>query len=243
MPPSLSWTISLFVIILSGVNARAVDTDITSIPTVNVSSLIISDVTNVTDSSQRCIYIDSCRTLNDIIQSCLVTILACVWFAVHRNVPAPNPKPSQHPNIFIGTTQRAWSLVLGQRESAIVFVVALLAPEWILAWALRQAITARGLSRNLEEARLMAIEAQNGRQLAASHSERDAEEVAGSSDGRSSFDRFPASRTDDEHIQLINRHPNARRVVTKCEQCAAPGSQCDLFVAAQNIAKADKGAY
>ncbi|KZP22449.1 hypothetical protein FIBSPDRAFT_664611, partial [Athelia psychrophila] len=82
-----------------------------------------------------------------IVVSCLVTILACVWFAVHRNIPAPRPRQSQHPRFIVRAAKRAWSVVLGQREAAIVFVVALLAPEWILAWAMRQAIRAWDISK------------------------------------------------------------------------------------------------
>ncbi|KZP21845.1 hypothetical protein FIBSPDRAFT_825300, partial [Athelia psychrophila] len=126
------WTIYLIGIALSYVAARAVDTDITSLTTSNTSSSMLFDSSNVTASSESCTDIKTCRTLNQIVVSCLVTILACVWFAVHRNVPAPRRGPSYHPNFFIKSAQ----------EAAMVFVVALIAPEWILAWALRQAIVA-----------------------------------------------------------------------------------------------------
>ncbi|KZP21884.1 hypothetical protein FIBSPDRAFT_825321, partial [Athelia psychrophila] len=138
----IHWTIYLIGIALSNVAARAVDTDIIPLTTSNTSSSMLSDSSNVTASSESCTDIKTCRTLNQIVVSCLVTILACVWFAVHRNVPAPRREPSYHPNFFIKSAQAAWSVVLGQREAAMVFVVALIAPEWILAWALRQAIVA-----------------------------------------------------------------------------------------------------
>ncbi|KZP06206.1 hypothetical protein FIBSPDRAFT_805134, partial [Athelia psychrophila] len=140
MPLPLSWAIYLLGIALSDVAARAVDTNTTSLATSNISSSILSDSSNVTASSESCTDIKTCRTLDQIIVSCLVTILACVWFAVHRNVPAPRRKPSYHSNFFINSTQWAWSVILGQKEAAMVFFVALLAPEWILAWALRQAL-------------------------------------------------------------------------------------------------------
>ncbi|KZP06874.1 hypothetical protein FIBSPDRAFT_763657 [Athelia psychrophila] len=183
MLPLSSWTTSLVVIALSGVDARPVDTNITSIPTANNSSFQISDLTNVTAAAQSCTDIKQCRTMDQIVVSCLVTILACVWFAVHRNVPAPKPKPYRHGNVFMQTVRRARDLILDQRESAIVFVVALLAPEWILAWALRQAIAAWNLTEKLERAKLEAIKTQNKIYSMVSRLERDAEAVAGSSDG------------------------------------------------------------
>ncbi|KZP07721.1 hypothetical protein FIBSPDRAFT_841008, partial [Athelia psychrophila] len=147
------WTVYLLVIALSDVAARAVDTNITSLATSHISSSL-SGSSSVTASSESCTDINTCRTLHQIIVSCLVTILACVWFAVHRNVPAPRREPSYHSNFFIKSAQWAWSVVLGQREAAMVFGVALIAPEWILAWALRQAIAAWKLAGELEEARL-----------------------------------------------------------------------------------------
>lgn len=154
---------ALVVIALRWADARAVDANITSFPISTIPSSMPSVSTNVSIPSQSCTDLNNCRTLNQIIVSCLVTILACVWFAVHPNLPAPKPKPSQHPKFFVRTAQRAWSIVLDQREAAIVFFVALLAPEWILAWALRQAFRAWKLAGELEKARLGAQKAQETR--------------------------------------------------------------------------------
>ncbi|KZP22152.1 hypothetical protein FIBSPDRAFT_1018240 [Athelia psychrophila] len=50
--------------------------------------------TNSTDlspaeSPPQCDDIHSCRTLYDIVQSCVLTIFACVWVGVHPNIPPP----------------------------------------------------------------------------------------------------------------------------------------------------------
>ncbi|KAF8188086.1 hypothetical protein BJ912DRAFT_851352, partial [Pholiota molesta] len=61
------------------------------------------------------------RTLNDIILSCCATIVACTWSAVHPNNPSP--------------TDCWWT---GFKRRVVIMVYALLAPEAIAAWALRQ---------------------------------------------------------------------------------------------------------
>ncbi|KZP06426.1 hypothetical protein FIBSPDRAFT_764447 [Athelia psychrophila] len=213
MQPRSFWALALVVVALSSVDTRPVDTNITSnitsIPTANLSLSTISDLTNATTSPQGCIYIKTCRTLHQIVGSCVVTIFACAWFAVHRNIPAPKPPPSRIPNVFFRFAHWARSFVQDQREPAIVLVVALLAPEWILAWALRQALVARRLTRKLEKARSKAIAAQIKRRITVLHPYMDADGVPRSSDGHSSLDRSAANQTD-EHIQLIrvNRHRN-----------------------------------
>ncbi|KZP11755.1 hypothetical protein FIBSPDRAFT_716243, partial [Athelia psychrophila] len=77
-------------------------------------------------TSDTCENIHSCRTMVGIITSCLVTIFACVWVAVHPNIPGP---------------QQSW--ISRQIESVKVIVVTLVVPEWVLAWAVRQFLQAR----------------------------------------------------------------------------------------------------
>ncbi|KAF7971483.1 hypothetical protein HWV62_21006 [Athelia sp. TMB] len=52
--------------------------------------------------------------------------------------------------------QWLWRKILDQRQSVIVFTVTLLAPEWVLAWAIRQALRARELQKELEDERIRA---------------------------------------------------------------------------------------
>ncbi|KIJ63939.1 hypothetical protein HYDPIDRAFT_112418 [Hydnomerulius pinastri MD-312] len=84
-------------------------------------------------SSAACNDIHTCRTLTNIVWSCLTTIFACIWTAVHRNIPGPN---------------QSW--FSGVLEKAKVVVLTLLAPEWVLAWAIRQFLKSRDLAKRLE---------------------------------------------------------------------------------------------
>ena len=132
--------------------------------TVNTTSALIppatsalSDIANLTTAiiTKSCDDIHTCRTLYSIVQTCLATTFACVWVAVHRNIPAPKPLPD--PNSKAGPIKKAarwlWSKIRDQRQPVIVFSVTLLAPEWVLAWAVRQRLRAHRLAEELEEAR------------------------------------------------------------------------------------------
>ncbi|KAI0062789.1 hypothetical protein BV25DRAFT_1825333 [Artomyces pyxidatus] len=90
-----------------------------------------------------CTDIEICRTRYNIIWSSLVTVLACVWTAVHRNVPGPS-KPDE------SRLQHTVSRVL---EGTKIVVITLLVPEWVLAWAVRQFLNARKVRSELEAAR------------------------------------------------------------------------------------------
>ncbi|KAI0059778.1 hypothetical protein BV25DRAFT_1918173 [Artomyces pyxidatus] len=92
--------------------------------------------------SSLCSDIANCRTQNTIVWSSLVTILAWVWTAVHRNVPEPEQAGES----------RLWRYVDRVLEAAKIVVVTLLVPEWVLAWAVRQFLIAREVRKELEEA-------------------------------------------------------------------------------------------
>ncbi|KAK0429577.1 hypothetical protein EV421DRAFT_1723077 [Armillaria borealis] len=68
------------------------------------------------------------RTVSSIIWSCLATIFACTWLAVHPNVPGRNI-----------TTNGAITCAI---ERAKIIAITILAPEVILAWAAEQFIVA-----------------------------------------------------------------------------------------------------
>lgn len=112
--------------------------------TVSAIATSMNDISLASASaSDTCKDIDICRTRYTIIWSSLVTILACVWTAVHRNVPEPERADES----------RFWRIVGGVLEAAKIVVVTVLVPEWVLAWAVRQSLNARVVSRELEEAR------------------------------------------------------------------------------------------
>ena len=91
------------------------------------------------DASDGCNNINGCRTLSQIIISCLGTIFACVWVAVHRDIPQPKYSWLRVQISWIG----------------LVMVTAFI-PEWVLAWAVQQFLQAREYAKLLEEARLQA---------------------------------------------------------------------------------------
>ncbi|KAJ7130456.1 hypothetical protein C8R44DRAFT_731978 [Mycena epipterygia] len=86
---------------------------------------------------ESCNNINSCRRLFDIIWGCLTTIFACTWVSVHPNVPPPNQS----------------QLALFWRRLKIM-LIAVIAPEFMVAFAARQFYAARRFSREFEEQEL-----------------------------------------------------------------------------------------
>ncbi|KAI0059842.1 hypothetical protein BV25DRAFT_1918212 [Artomyces pyxidatus] len=109
----------------------------------NGNGTILDSILATTSTADTCNVIDICRTRYTIVWSSLVTILACVWTAVHRNVPAPKRD---------GELQ-FWRIVGGVLGTVRIVVVTVLVPEWVLAWAVRQFLSARDVGHELEEAR------------------------------------------------------------------------------------------
>ena len=70
------------------------------------------------------------RSLWDILWSCLGTIFACSWVSIHPNIPSPN--------------ESSWRIFLRRLELMFWAVVA---PEMIITWALRQWLGARRLEK------------------------------------------------------------------------------------------------
>ena len=80
----------------------------------------------------HCTDLAHCRSIWNIIWSCLVTIFSCTWVAVHPNIPCPK---KQNPVISFA------------EHRLPLFICALLVPEYILAWAIRQFLKARKLAK------------------------------------------------------------------------------------------------
>lgn len=91
------------------------------------------------NQSNPCTDLTHCRTIWNIVWSCLVTIFSCTWVAVHPNIPCPKKRQSK--NCF----QRwIWNPLRSFASHRLpLFVCALLVPEYILAWAIRQYLEAR----------------------------------------------------------------------------------------------------
>ena len=80
-------------------------------------------------TSLRCLDLTPCRTTWSIVWSSLSIIFACTWLAIHPNISASNSS-------FIRVKLRRM-LLMG---------VGLLAPEFIILWAMRQRAMARHLA-------------------------------------------------------------------------------------------------
>jgi hypothetical protein len=80
-------------------------------------------------SDSTCDDIHHCRTIWNIIWSCLATVMGCTWAAMH-----PNISSSKEPQ-----------LVVALRRAGIVGFT-LIAPEMTILWAMRQWVVARKLA-------------------------------------------------------------------------------------------------
>lgn len=69
------------------------------------------------------------RTVWAILWSCLATIFTCTWVSVHPNIPGPNDSE--------------WKVT---KRRAGLMIWAILAPELLIFWAMRQWIAARKLA-------------------------------------------------------------------------------------------------
>lgn len=71
------------------------------------------------------------RDISDIIISCFATIFACTWSAVHPNIPSP--------------WDSWWDCF---KRQFVTMLYALMAPEAMTAWALRQHLAAWKIVNN-----------------------------------------------------------------------------------------------
>ena len=103
----------------------------------------ISSIDNLSLRPNRCTDLTHCRTIWNIIWSCLVTIFSCTWVAVHPNIPCPKKREAN------GWIERCiWNPLLSFAEHRIpLFICALLVPEYVLAWAIRQFLSARKIAK------------------------------------------------------------------------------------------------
>ena len=102
----------------------------------------VSSIDKRSSESNPCTDLTHCRTVWNIIWSCLITIFSCTWVAVHPNVPCPRKREANN-----CIERWVWNPLLSFSEHRLpLFVCALLVPEYILAWAIRQFLRARQIA-------------------------------------------------------------------------------------------------
>ncbi|KAG1731266.1 hypothetical protein EDB19DRAFT_1912564 [Suillus lakei] len=76
------------------------------------------------------------RTLWNIISSCILTLFACIYNAIHPNIPSPKDSANR---------------ILRRRLG--IMLMALIAPELIVTWAMRQRLSACQVTKQFKESR------------------------------------------------------------------------------------------
>ncbi|KAK6974507.1 hypothetical protein R3P38DRAFT_3335754 [Favolaschia claudopus] len=115
-----------------------------------VASLVLGRTDGSSSPSARatddaCNDIHKCRTLYDIVWPCLTTVFACIWVAVHPNMP-PRPKeiafPQNAGRFSVSWCRyqfrRVWDGHPGLRRKLVLMLIALIAPEIMVGFAARQ---------------------------------------------------------------------------------------------------------
>ncbi|KAG2104336.1 uncharacterized protein F5147DRAFT_579944 [Suillus discolor] len=74
------------------------------------------------------------RTIWSIVSSSVLTLFACIYSAIHPNIPSPKDSPNR---------------ILLRRLG--IMIMALIAPELIVTWAMRQWLSARLVTRQFKE--------------------------------------------------------------------------------------------
>ena len=96
-----------------------------------LTSLLAESSSNATVlSTPSCICPADQRSIWDILWSSLATIFACSWVSVHLNIPGPN---------------ESWRRIFLRRLELMFWAV--VGPELIITWALRQWTSARRLEK------------------------------------------------------------------------------------------------
>ncbi|KAK0184806.1 hypothetical protein F5146DRAFT_987670 [Armillaria mellea] len=102
--------------------------------------LLLTAQTRAAQGNDECSNDSSNRTIWDIIGSCLATIFACTWLAVHPNVPSRYLR--EKGRLFLGLHRVKHTLL------------AAICPEIVVMWAFRQRLVASALSKRLSHLKL-----------------------------------------------------------------------------------------
>jgi hypothetical protein len=77
----------------------------------------------------ECDNINGCRTISQILWNCLSVIFICTWVAIHPNIP----HVKAHPAVVTCC-------------NILLMVLAMLAPELVILWAMRQRYSAKAIA-------------------------------------------------------------------------------------------------
>ncbi|KIK61497.1 hypothetical protein GYMLUDRAFT_166566 [Collybiopsis luxurians FD-317 M1] len=80
-------------------------------------------------TNDSCDNLYHCRSLSQLVWSCVSVLIACTWVSVHPNVPAADSGSLKN---------------LGEKIG--LMIVTLIAPEVVVLWAARQWFAARNLA-------------------------------------------------------------------------------------------------
>jgi len=79
------------------------------------------------------------RSTFDFLSTCILTLIVCIWTAVHLNIPSRHERKSG----FLGMVKRSWGRLKWM-------IIGLLAPELVLFIAFNQFLEARMITLELE---------------------------------------------------------------------------------------------
>ncbi|KAK7022803.1 hypothetical protein VNI00_016930 [Paramarasmius palmivorus] len=113
----------------------------------SLSAASVNDSSSFDPVTGKCIDINDCRTTIGIIWNCLSVVFICTWVAIHPNIPLVEKFDDK---------KRQWS---GHRwhPAALVYqnvelmVIALLSPEIMILWAMRQREQAKKIRNQFKE--------------------------------------------------------------------------------------------
>lgn len=89
-----------------------------------------------------CYGMESYRTILNIVWGCFTTIFLCTWVAIHTNVPGPTDRQNFTRWQRLKCSVRDFIL-----DRMPLFLCSLLIPEYILAWAIRQRLSAERMAK------------------------------------------------------------------------------------------------
>ncbi|THU80826.1 hypothetical protein K435DRAFT_844962 [Dendrothele bispora CBS 962.96] len=97
------------------------------------------------EAHNSCFDIRSCRTVEEILYSCLAVVFACTWVAIHPNIPRHfDVSKWDSPEVADSFTISSARVIA---QDVITMLLSLLAPELIILWALRQWFAARKIEK------------------------------------------------------------------------------------------------